>query len=240
MADPETSVRRACASHPALTDDQRRRLLHDPEKRVRLRAVRYLPVTAAWVKELRNAKEEELVAWAVQHEGDEVVSSDPGVAMNAGDWKKDLADERPAVRVAALGKAPRGELFPYLHEHQSQFAKDPSADVRRALAMASRDAATLEVLGKDADKYVRRFALDNLSAPPALLIQEHAASPPHLRIRGTLPRTNTSTTRARFKICSITPASRRRPCASSRRFIRVSGAWSRVVTCLWMSSSNAP
>lgn len=172
VADPETNVRRACASHPALTDDQRRRLLHDPEKRVRLRAVRYLPVTAAWVKELRNAKEEELVAWAVQHEGDEVVSSDPSVAMNAGDWKKDLADERPAVRVAALGKAPRGELFPYLQEQQSQFAKDPSADVRRALAMASRDAATLEVLGKDADKYVRRFALDNLSAPPALLIQE--------------------------------------------------------------------
>lgn len=172
VADPETSVRRACASHPALTDDQRRRLLHDTEKRVRLRAVRYLPVTAAWVKELRNAKEEELVAWAVQHEGDEVVSSHPSVAMTAGDWKKDLADERPAVRVAALGKAPRGELFPYLNEHQSQFVKDPSADVRRALAMTSRDAATLEVLGKDEDKYVRRFALDNLSASPALLIQE--------------------------------------------------------------------
>lgn len=172
VADAESSVRRACASHPALTDDQRRRLLHDPEKRVRLRAVRYLPVTAAWVKELRNAKEEELVAWAVQHEGDEVVSSDPSVVMNAGDWKKDLQDERTAVRVAALKKAPRGELFPYLHENRERFVADKSEDIRRALAMATRDAATLEGLSNDTDRYVRRFALDNLSASPALLTRE--------------------------------------------------------------------
>jgi hypothetical protein len=170
VVDPSPEIRRACGSHPALTNAQRRKLLQDEEKPVRLRALRYLPVTAAWVKELREAKDEDLVAWAVQHEGDEAVSSDP--TMTPGDWKKDLTDERLAVREAALKKGAPAGLFAFLNENRERFLTDKSDQIRRTLAAAVRDEKSLETLAKDTDKYVRRFALDNLAVPPALLIQE--------------------------------------------------------------------
>lgn len=170
--DASPDVRRACASHPALTDAQRRKLLHDEVKAVRGRALRYLPVTAAWVKELRTAEDEALAAWAVEHESEVATETEKPADMADDDWKKDIFDPRAAVRVAALRRVPPTKLLPFLHEHRDRFVKDESPDIRRGLAMATRDAATLEVLSQDKDRYVRRFALDNLAAPEALLIAE--------------------------------------------------------------------
>jgi hypothetical protein len=173
ITDASPEVRRACGSHAGLTDDQRRKLLKDEVKAVRARALRYLPVTAAWVKELRAAEDEALAAWAIEHEkevgGSAAASSTAGAN---GDWKKDLMDARAAVRVAALRSPGYSLLMPFLDENRDRFVRDESPDMRRALAMATRDGKTLEALSKDADKYVRRFAIDNLAVPESVLIAE--------------------------------------------------------------------
>lgn len=171
VGDASPQVRRACASHKDLNDAQRRKLLADAEKPVRTRALRYLPVTAAWVAELRSAEDEALAAWAIQHQ-DEVQDAAAATAMSSDDWKKDLLDPRKAVREAALNKGRSVEMLAFLDENRDRFVKDDSAKIRSILSSATRDAKTLEALSKDKGEYVRKFALDNLSVPEALLIEE--------------------------------------------------------------------
>lgn len=171
VGDVSPQVRRASASHKDLNDAQRRKLLADAEKPVRTRALRYLPVTAAWVAELRSAEDEALAAWAIQHQ-DEVQEASATTAASSDDWKKDLLDARTAVREAALKKGRSVEMLAFLDENRDRFVKDDSAKIRSTLSSATRDAKTLETLSKDKGTYVRRFALDNLSVPEALLVEE--------------------------------------------------------------------
>lgn len=168
VGDPSPEVRRAIASHPSLDDERRRLLLADPEKPVRARALRYLPVTAAWVNELRGAEDEQLSAWALEH-ADEVAEAG-GEAAAPADWREGLLDTRPAVREAALRVSRDPLVLPFLSEHRDRYVDDPSPAVRRALASATRDAATLTALAADTDEYVRRFALENLAVPSSLLV----------------------------------------------------------------------
>lgn len=168
VGDKAPLVRRATASHPDLTDAQRRKLIADPERPVRARALRYLPVTAAWVAELRGAKDEMLAAWAVQHESE--VETKPA---SRTDFRKGLLDARRAVREAALRTAQQDAgLLPFLAENGPRFVKDDSALVRTALASASRDPGILATLARDPDSTVRHFALENLAAPEAALLAE--------------------------------------------------------------------
>jgi len=168
VGDPSPEVRRAAASHPSLDDAMLRRLLADPEKPVRARALRYLPVTAAWVNELREAEDGTLSAWALEH-ADAVAEAGREAAAPA-DWREGLLDPRPAVREAALRVARDPRVLPFLSGHRDRYVNDPSPAVRRALASAARDAATLTALAADADEYVHRFALENLAVPAALLV----------------------------------------------------------------------
>lgn len=171
VKDSSPEVRRATASHPSLDDGMRRLLLADPEKGVKGRALRYLPVTAAWVAELGESKDELLCAWAVEHAGE---AGSGGDAPAGAGWEAGLLDSRRAVREAALKTARDPRVLAFAERHRERFSTDPSPAIRRLLAAAARDEATLELLVRDEDEHVRRTALQNLAAPERLLVAEAA------------------------------------------------------------------
>lgn len=169
VKDSSPEVRRATASHPSLDDGMRRLLLADPEKGVKGRALRYLPVTSAWVAELGESKDELLCAWAVEHAAE---AGSGGDAPAGAGWEAGLLDPRRAVREAALKSARDPRVLAFAERHRERFSTDPSPAIRRLLAAAARDEATLELLARDEDEDVRRTALQNLAVPARLLLAE--------------------------------------------------------------------
>jgi hypothetical protein len=167
-SDKAPLVRRATASHPNLDDSLRRKLIADPDRSVKARALRYQPVTAAWVAELRSSRDEMLAAWALEHEAEVV-----GKPSGRSDFRTGLVDARRAVREAAL-RAARNEpsLLPFLAENAERLVRDESPLIRTALASASRDGVILAALARDPDSTVRHFALENLAVPELVLLAE--------------------------------------------------------------------
>ena len=174
IGDEAPEVRRAMGSHPALGDAQRRLLLEDPVRAVKGRALHYLPVTAAWVAELRDSADELLCAWAIQHQDDLRSEAAAAGPPPPSDFRESLLDPRRAVREAALRSGPDVRLLSFLEEHRERFVGDESPLLRGALAYAARDGVTLEALANDVDPDVRRQALANLAVPEALLVAEAA------------------------------------------------------------------
>lgn len=163
-SDASAEVRRALASHPALDDATRRLLVGDAERAVKLRALTYLPATAAWVEELRGSPDELLSAWALEHES----ATGPVPAR----WQEGLLDPRRGVREAALRSARDPRVLAFLDAEASRFVTDESPSIRQALATAARDAAVLTALADDADPGVRSAVVGNASAPAAVLEAE--------------------------------------------------------------------